>query len=179
MVTGIEAPPLPPLLRVVSALEGAGLVCALGGSGLLAAHGLAARVRDWDLTTDAALDRVLDALDAFEPEFKGPDELHTDHKLMIGGGEIEVIVGFAIGPNDAVVHFHTHVTGRWNGVPLGSPEVWGAAYAMMDRPERAALWFSWMEERGADPARVAALLEQPLPEELRVRYRALATSGAR
>jgi hypothetical protein len=49
-----SAPPSDPLLEAVSRLEGAGLVVALGGSGLLGALGLATEAHDWDLTTDSA-----------------------------------------------------------------------------------------------------------------------------
>ena len=52
------APPLRPLLVLVERLERAGIVVALGGSGLLATLGLTDAVRDWDLTTDAGLDAV-------------------------------------------------------------------------------------------------------------------------
>jgi len=49
---------------VVGALRERGAVAAIGGSGLLVALQLAASVRDWDVTTDAPLSIVEDALEA-------------------------------------------------------------------------------------------------------------------
>lgn len=44
----------------------AGVRCALGGSGLLLSLGLVDRVGDWDLTTDAPLERVEAALQGWQ-----------------------------------------------------------------------------------------------------------------
>ena len=70
-------PPLGPLLGRVERLERAGVVVALGGSGLLAALGLADTAQDWDLTTDAPLHAVLDALEGEPWTHHGPDDLHA------------------------------------------------------------------------------------------------------
>ncbi len=53
------APPLEPVLELASRLGRAGIAFALGGSGLLAACGLARTIGGWDLTTDTALARLL------------------------------------------------------------------------------------------------------------------------
>ena len=160
-------PPLAPLRAVVGRLESAGLVCALGGSGLLASLGLADSARDWDLTTDQPLARVREALRELDHDLVGPNRAHADTKLQLAGGQIELIVGFAIRSGDAVIRLPTIVTGRWIGVPTGSPEVWAAAYQIMGRPEKAALLFGLLEKRGVDGAAVARLLAEPLPQELR------------
>jgi hypothetical protein len=66
-----------------------------------------------------------------------------------------------------VVRLPTIVTGRWIGVPTGSPEVWAAAYHLMGRPEKSSLLFGLLEKRGAEEAPIARLLAEPLPQELR------------
>src|SRR5262245_59362199 len=84
-------PPWSSLAGTVGRLETAGVQVALGGSGLLAALGLADRVRDWDLTTDAPYERVTEALAGVPYTPHGADALHADRKLALAEGEIEVI----------------------------------------------------------------------------------------
>ena len=47
------------------------MVCALGGSGLLAALGLAHTVRDWDLTTDEPLGCLIPLVADLELRLRG------------------------------------------------------------------------------------------------------------
>jgi hypothetical protein len=164
-------PPFAPLREVVARLEGAGLVCALGGSGLLAALGLTETVRDWDLTTDAAIAEVLGALGTLAHEYHGSSGIHADQKLVIG--PVEVIVRFAFLTEGKVVRVPTVVTGRWRDVPLGSPEAWAVAYALMGRDAKAETLFAHLA-RGADPKALATLMAEPLPASLRDRLAALA-----
>jgi hypothetical protein len=172
-----STPPLPPLVALVDRLERAGLIVALGGSGLLAALGLTDTVGDWDLTTDAGLDPVLAALAGEPLEHTGSDEFHADQKLMVAGGTIEVILGFAFHTARGVVRIPTRVSGRWNGVPLGSPEAWAIAYHLLGRAEKSeALWRA-LETRGADRAAVARMLREPLPPALASRLERLPTSS--
>jgi hypothetical protein len=169
----VKSPPLGPLVEVIGALESAGLVCALGGSGLLAALGLSALVNDWDLTTDEAPDRVRAALERFRPAHAGSSGIHRDQKWMIGAHRTECIVGFAIQSEAGVARIPTRVTGRWRGVPLGSPEAWAAAYHLLGRAPKCDALFVWLERTGADPAAIASIIAQPMPEALRERLRAL------
>jgi hypothetical protein len=168
-----RTPPLEPLLDAVGRLEARGLACALGGSGLLAALGLADHVRDWDVTTDAPIEAVRAALDGLEPAWKGSDEIHADQKLMLGGGVVEVIVGFAFHAGGGVVRIPTMVSGRLGGVPLGSPEAWAVAYALLGREEKSRRLLGWLAGRGADERAVARMLDEPLPGSLAERLRAL------
>jgi hypothetical protein len=158
-------------------LERAGIVVALGGSGLLAALGLTDAVRDWDLTTDAGLDPVLAALAGEPVEHQGSDELHADQKLMLAGGTIEVILGFAFHTERGVVRIPTVVTGRWRGLPLGSLEAWAVAYHLLGRPEKSATLWRALDSRGADRAVVARLLREPLAHGLARRLGELPTSS--
>jgi hypothetical protein len=153
-------------MALAERMERAGMVVALGGSGLLAALELTDSVGDWDLTTDAPLDRITAAL-AGEPfTHKGPDALHADHKLMLAGGSIDLIVGFAFHTPRGVVRIPTRASGRWNGIPIGSPEGWAVAYHLLDRPRKSEALWGFLGRRGADPGAVAQLLEQPLPPEV-------------
>jgi hypothetical protein len=138
---GLVTPPLSGARAAVAALEAAGLEVALGGSGLLAAHGLVERVGDWDLTTDAPVDDVLEALVAAEiPVFAArdgaPDEApHASRALLSLRGSVDLIVGFALLDGDgAQIPLPTRITGRWNDLPLGDLAVWRQAYALLGRP---------------------------------------------
>jgi hypothetical protein len=171
MSARLATPPFEPLREVVARLERAGLVCALGGSGLLAALGLATEVRDWDLTSDASIDEVTAALAELPHAVAGSSGIHADHKLMTG--PVEVIARFSLLAGGRPVRLPTIVTGRWNDVPVGSPEGWAIAYALMGREAKAETLFAWLDGR-ADRDTVARLLEQPLPGPLRARLAALA-----
>lgn len=164
-----SAPSSDPLLDTVSRLEGAGLVVALGGSGLLGALGLATEARDWDLTTDSAPDDVAAQLAGFEIERVGSSGIHADHKVQLAGGTVEIICGFAMHSGTGVVHIPTVVSARAENVPLGSPEAWAVAYALLGREEKSEHLMRWLAARGADAGVVARLLAEPLPETLAAR----------
>lgn len=194
----LKSPPLRNALALVRPLEAAGIECALGGSGLLAALGLGSEVRDWDLTTDVPWTRSLDVLWRALPAddrsrgpasrarrradlgavLAGTDELHADHKLMFPELHAELIHHFAFYMKGNVVHVPTRVSGRWKGIPLGSPEGWAIAYDLMGRDAKAELLFGRLAERGADARRVAELLDQPLPSALARRLRSLPVTAA-
>jgi hypothetical protein len=161
-------PPLEILTSLVAALERSGVRCVLGGSGLLAALGLADAVADWDLTTDAALDQVLDATRDLPRELMGPNGIHADQKVRLEAGRVELIVRFAIVSDGGTVRLPSLVHGAWRGVPVGSPEVWAAAYRLMGRPAKWKLLRDWLREHGADRGIVARLIEEPLPADLRI-----------
>jgi hypothetical protein len=166
-------PPIGPLRDLVARLEDAGLVCALGGSGLLVALGLAREAHDWDLTTDAPRARLEALFPDQRPAHVGSGGVHADQKLVFEASRIECIIGFAFHVTGAVVRIPTRVTGRWQDVPVGSPEAWAVAYTLLGRAPKADLLFAHLERRGADPEITAALLAQPLPAPLANRLRAL------
>ena len=171
-----SSPPWPPLLDVVRRLEDGGLVVALGGSGLLGALGLATEARDWDLTTDAAEPDVAARLAGLEIERFGPSGLHADHKLRVAGGAVEVICGFAIRAGSDTVRIPTVVSARIEGIPIGSPEAWAAAYALLGRAEKSERLLGWLAAHGADAGAIARLHAEPLPEGLAAALAALPQS---
>jgi len=162
-----SSPPLAPLVALVSRLESGGVPCALGGSGLLAALGLAHEVRDWDLTTDASLDHVREIVRDLPYAHSGHIDVHVDDKLIFDGEQLELIVRFALRSSDGVVRIPTIVVARRENVPLGSPEAWAVAYALMDRAAKAKLLFDHLKDHGADRSVVERLLHQPLPDGVR------------
>ncbi len=167
-------PPIEPLLEVGRILDAARVEYALGGSGLLHALGLARRVHDWDLTTDAPPDAVERIFGSLPHELHGPAGIHADSKLRLHGGQVELIVGMAMRTQRGICRIPTVVSGTWSSVPLGSPEAWAVAYALMGRARRAARLFRHLRERGADPATVARLLREPRPATLEAQLARLA-----
>jgi hypothetical protein len=142
----LRSPPLSGVRAAVAALESAGLEVALGGSGLLAAHGLVDRVNDWDLTTDAPVDEVLAALVLAElPVFAAhdgaPDEAPFASEALFNlPGKVNLIVAFGLMSDDGDrIALPTRVSGRWNDLPLGDLATWQQAYTLLGHRDRAAL----------------------------------------
>src|SRR5262245_54486966 len=137
------------------------------------ALGLADRVRDWDLSTDASRKTVHDALSDLAPTLHGNLGIHADHKVVCFDGLVEVICGFAFFTPAGVCRIPTLVTGSWQGYPIGSPVAWAVAYTLMigekpGREAKAEALFAYAHEHPDRPA-VAALLAEPLPEAIRTR----------
>jgi hypothetical protein len=162
-----------PLLEVSAALGAAGVEHALGGSGLLHALGLAERVGDWDLTTDAPMDMIQRILAGAGGEVFGPSGIHADSKLRLHGGAVELILGMAFVTEGGLCRIPTFPSGQWRSVPLASAEAWAVAYALMGRGEKSDRLFAHLEARGCEPAIVGRLVREPLPERLRARLAGL------
>lgn len=171
--------PLGPPRRVVAALEEAGLQPTLGGSGLLLAHGLVDRVRDWDLLVDAEMAVVTSALrsagltwiDA-AADRTGPYATTARLVLAINSVEIDLMVGFAIWPEGVAgpggpVRIPSLPAGRWNGIRLGSLEAWLVAYRLMARPGKPALIHGHLAASGVNHQHLERLLAEPLPAAIR------------
>jgi hypothetical protein len=160
-------PSLEALQLVVAACRRAGVEVALGGSGLLYSLGLGDSVRDWDLTTDAPREAVEQALARFDwheaPFGDGPFRSAYRLSVQVGGAEIDLMGQFAI----EAVHLPTIVTGEWQGVPVGSPEVWAVAYRLMERTPKADLLDRYLREQGARTFAVELLLREELNPNIR------------
>lgn len=184
MSDAVLHPPLAPLLAAIARLERAGIPHALGASGLCAALGLVDRVNDWDVTCEADLDTLAGLFaDQLHDRF-GNSGCHADHKLNLESNGIELIARFAFFVPDGIVRIPTRVSGSWNGVPVGSPEAWAAAYWLMGELEDsdrrracAALLFRHLQSAGADGEVVRLLLAQPLPAALAAQLEALPLRG--
>ena len=176
-MSAVQTPPRAGLETIAARLDAAGIVWALGGSGLLAALGLVDRVNDWDLSCDADAERVRSIYAGVPYTFHGHGGCHADHKLAFEAECVEVIPRFAFFTPVGIVHIATRVTGTWEGIPLGQPVGWACAYWLMGeydepaqrtrRAQRALLLLDWLAAHGADSARLDDLLAQPLPDALR------------
>jgi len=176
----IDHPPREPLLALLARLRERHLPHALGASGLLAALGLIDRVNDWDVTVDAPIDALEAACAGLDFTRHGNSGCHADHKLGFAVERIELIADFAFFVPGGVVRIPTAVTGLWQGVPVGSPTAWAAAYALMGaledsprRRDRAEALFAWLAKAPAEPAVRARLEAQPLPSDLARRLESL------
>jgi len=175
-----ELPPLEPLREVGRRLDAAGIVWALGGSALMHALGLSNSVYDWDLTVEVSQADAHAALRDLTPTLHGNLGIHADHKVVCFDGTVEVICRFAFfraDGGDGVIHIPTIVTRMWNGFPIGSPEAWAVAYALMigekpGRAEKSDALFAWAREHG-DPQRLAIMLAESVPEDVAARLRDL------
>src|SRR5262245_13134478 len=91
----VDHPSLESLQQAVARLRRAGIPCALGGSGLLAALGLVDHVRDWDVTAEGDVAEIAALFADLPHELAGNSGIHADHKVMLPGEDLEVIVNFA------------------------------------------------------------------------------------
>ncbi len=176
----IDHPPLAPLQVLTARLDARAIPHALGASGLLAALGLICVANDWDITVAAPIEVLTDACAGLGFTLFGNSGCHADHKLTFAPERIELIADFAFFVPQHVVRIPTVVTGTWQGIPVGSPTAWAAAYWLMgeleDSPRRRAraeLLFDWLAHGPAEPAVRDALLAQALPDGLARRVRAL------
>lgn len=169
-------PPKEPLIRLLERLQAAGIEAAVGGSGLLFPLGLVGKVNDWDLTTDGAPEQVRAALDGLSWEDRtGGFDYATAGRFVVFAGdmEIDLICRFAVAGEAGVVRLPTLVTGHWQGIPLGSLEVWAAAYWLIGRTQKAELALGHLRRHGADPVRLERMLQEPLPATLRAELESL------
>lgn len=130
--------------RIVAALDAAGLPVAVGGSAILAAHGLIDTVRDWDVIThgeaavvEAALERA-DVRWRHMPGAEPPYATERRYVVSTADHEIDVLVGFAVWDGDRVVTVPVRSTRTWLGLPIADPDAWVTAYRCMGRHARVA-----------------------------------------
>ena len=184
----LSLPPLEGLRALTTRLDDAGLAWAVGGSGLLAAYGLVERVNDWDLQVESGPELLREMFADVPHSFHGHGGCHADWKLGFESERIELIPRFAFFVPGGVVRIPLHVSRAWRGFPIAGPEAWACAYALMGefdepalrarRAERADRLLGWLATHGADEARLAELLREPLPGSVRARLDALPrTSG--
>ena len=160
------------LRTVIEALEHASLQPALGGSGLLHAHGLVDEVEDWDITIDAEVHAVTAALDDASLDWTNVDDYEgfaTAGRLRVpvDDATVHVAVQFAIISENEAVHIPSLIGGTWNDIPLGSIEAWLVAYRLMGRESKHDAILTYLEQHGANSVCVQRLLAEPLPESVR------------
>jgi hypothetical protein len=173
----VTHPPVAPLLELVARLESAGIPCALGGSGMLATLGLADRVNDWDVTTDAAVETLEPLLAGRAFERFGASGVHADHKLVLAHAQVDLISRFAFRHAGGTCRIPTLIAERRAQVPIAAPESWAAAYALLEREEKTERLFAFLETHGADDVVIERLLGETLPLALAERLRRLPRRG--
>ncbi|MDX1381308.1 MAG: hypothetical protein R3233_09310 [Xanthomonadales bacterium] len=131
-----------PVRDISRRLADAGIVHALGGSGLMRLLGIEVPVRDWDLTTDAGRADIEQALDGFAGQSLPPAApCRSDFLLSyaVDGETIEIMGRFRLETPAGQVAVRTRVTDRKHGIPLGCPAEWARAYRLMGRDAKAEL----------------------------------------
>lgn len=165
------------LAAVTEKLEQSGISYSLGGSGLMLSLGLTNAVGDWDVMVEASKDRVLHALqrDQIEERRSGDYPFGTKYKLVIQGHgpQVEIIGGLSIYTNKGLCKLPSIPSSIWNGIQVGSPEVWYAAYALMNRMEKAAVLLAYLKKAGANKEILNNLMNEPLPDEIMGEIRSL------
>lgn len=182
-------PPLEPVGVVVRALESAGLLPTLGGSGLLYAHGLVETANDWDLLVDADHRRVQAALMAAgfifaDGRADAAGQYGSAARLLISvdGDEVDLIVRFIIwsppaGTDRRAIRIPSLPSGSWKGLPLGSLEAWLVAYRLMDRPLKPDRIHEHLARTGVDRGCLERMLTEPLPDAIRAELERLRQEG--
>jgi hypothetical protein len=184
---GVKHPPLFGLLTLTERLDAAGIAWAVGGSALLASLGLVDQVNDWDVQVHSDPEPLREMFADVPHVFHGHGGCHADWKLAFETQATELIPRFAFFVPGGVVRIPLHVSRHWSGLPVASPEGWACAYALMGefdepglrarRAERADRLFGWLSANGTDRARLAELMNEPLPSALRARFELLARTG--
>lgn len=161
-------PDIENLIGITEKLEQSGISYSLGGSGLLLSLGLTDSVHDWDIMTEAPKDRFMAALQNYEVAdiTSGDYPFGSEYKLLFHkeNPQVEAIGGFSIYSDNGLCRMPSIPVCRWNGIQVGSPEVWYVAYALMHRKEKADSLLSFLKEKGADQAILEKLKTEPLPE---------------
>ncbi len=155
---------------VTTQLDKAGIEYCLGGSGLLYSLGLIHTVNDWDITTDSPLDNVKNALQNFRWEHapSGDYPFASEFRLSIldDRRNIDLIGHFSIISDAGVCHLPVVPAFVWNGVKVGSPEVWYLAYLLMGREDKSALLERYLKTDKVDKEIIRMLMSKPIPAYL-------------
>lgn len=135
-----SAPSQAALFEIAHRLNGH-ITFALGGSGLLAHHGLEDTVRDWDLTTDAPWAKVEPLLRGLSYELIDPSGIYASEylcRIHLHDINVDLIGGFAVLVDGVKHNIPTVINGHWEDVPLASLSTWQEAYRLMGRHSKAA-----------------------------------------
>ncbi|NQX61200.1 hypothetical protein [Paenibacillus qinlingensis] len=170
-------PDIKNLVAVTQTLEHAGICYSLGGSGLMLSLGLTNTVGDWDVMVDAPKEQVKSALqhEHIEEITSGDYPFGTAYKLVIHSQapQVELIGRLSIYTDEGLCRLPSIPSTIWNGIHVGSPEVWYVAYALMNRSAKAAILLSYLKEIGANKDVLKRLMNEPLPDAIMGEIRGL------
>ncbi|MFD0679926.1 MULTISPECIES: hypothetical protein [unclassified Paenibacillus] len=169
--------PLETVRLLTKQLDEAGIRYASGGSGLLYSLGLIDQVHDWDLTTDAPLDDVTAALQGWSwtQSSSGDHPFASSYRIQVADQQlpIDMIGQFAIHSENGICRLPTVPSFEWQGILMGSPEVWAVSYALMNRIAKSDKLFAYLKQHQADRNALHLLLAEPLPAYLSAKLLAL------
>lgn len=137
------------LIQFSTMLSDAGVMHALGGSGLMNLLGIDVQVNDWDITTEADEERVSGLLSEYQSIYVKRTHPYTSkylYRSKIGLSEIDLIGDFSVATETGIVHCKTHVRGIYQGVPLGCLNEWYAIYKALGKFEKCALIERYTDE---------------------------------
>lgn len=152
----LSTPPLEPVRLLFAAFERHRISAAVGGSALLAAHGLTEQVRGWDVTTEAdpeVVEPLLVELGLAYQRARQQVPYASAACFVIDAGDhsIDVIARFALSTPTGVVSVRTRRAGMWQGMPLGDAQQWASAYRLMERTDAAEALERWLNHGQAPP----------------------------
>ncbi|WP_282938252.1 hypothetical protein [Paenibacillus sp. RC67] len=166
---------------VTNRLKDANIHYASGGSGLLYSLGLTEQVRDWDITTDAPIEAVVNALQGIHwtQALSGDYPFASSYRISILHNTlpIDLIGSFAIYSEAGLCRLPSHSAAVWEQIPMGSPEIWAVAYSLMNRQDKAFKLFAYLQAHGANHERIHQLLQEPLPKPLQSKLLTLLPSS--
>ena len=146
-----STPPFLALSELAARLKAAGIPFALGGSAVLAHYGLETQVRDWDVTTEGSWNQIAPLLKDWDHEVQKPSGIYATNflcKISLHGASIDLMSGFAVRTADGgIYNVATVAADVWRGIPVGSPEIWQKAYALMGRDDQAARLAEYLKTR--------------------------------
>ncbi|WNR45431.1 DUF402 domain-containing protein [Paenibacillus roseipurpureus] len=165
------------LASVTDKLAECGIPYTLGGSGLLLSLGLIETVNDWDVMVETPQEDVLDALQHYEVEQLacGDFPFGTAYKLLVThpqGPQVEIIGRLSVYSDKGLCHLPSVPYSVWNGIQVGSPEVWYVAYALMNRREKAEILLAYLKEYGVHHGIIQRMMKEPLPDVIMEELRA-------
>jgi hypothetical protein len=145
-----NVPSLEALKDLSSRLKKANIKHALGGSGLLYYLGLTDTVNDWDITTDAPIEKVTPLLSDLKYEIINPSGIYDSKylcKIKCDNASIDLIGEFAIKAGTKIFRLPTLVTADWDGIPIGSPAAWAKAYELMGRHDKSKILNQYLKDK--------------------------------
>ncbi|WP_094700925.1 hypothetical protein [Brevibacillus laterosporus] len=163
--------------RLAEQLHRKNISFALGGSTLLYSLGLEKEFRDIDLTTDASVEQLREALTEYpvKVENSGDGIYNTHYRLSVelNGKDIDFMGSFSVRTKTGICYLPCLPAYEWRGIPVCAPEVWAVAYQLIGRIQKAERIYGYLEEHGTNQEVCKRLLEEPLPDEVKQRVLSL------
>jgi hypothetical protein len=122
-------------------LKRAGIIHALGGSGLLRLRGIDVPVNDWDITTDAEEAVIMPLTVQFEGRrLSASQQFRSEYlyKFSVNKSTVDLIGGFTVSNGNAIINCRTLITDYHCNVPLGSLQQWLLVYRALKQNDKCS-----------------------------------------